>query len=273
MSKEKFVKDTRLPFAECRYSKSSVRYFKPHMHKTFSVGAVASGEVLYTVGGKCASLKVGSLALINPEAMHSCNSVGGNERSYYMLYLDVAWCEQVQRAIWDVSNFNDVTCIRLDGEEMYQQYIETMQLLMANECHLLKKEQQLVELITKIFTLTCQPEAIQREVSDGIEYLKQRLGSNFRSDLTLNSLAGDLCVNPYTLLRSFKKATGLTPHVYRMNCRIDQAKIHLQRGLGIAETALECGFYDQSHLHRYFKAMTTVTPQEYRVNFVQYVPR
>jgi AraC-like DNA-binding protein len=39
--------------------------------------------------------------------------------------------------------------------------------------------------------------------------------------------------------------------------------------MDIAETALECGFFDQSHFHRHFKAMTTVTPQEYRVNFVQ----
>lgn len=54
-----------------------------------------------------------------------------------------------------------------------------------------------------------------------------------------------------------------------MNCRIEQAKEFLREGRDITDTALECGFFDQSHFHRHFKAMTTVTPQEYRVNFIQ----
>ena len=43
----------------------------------------------------------------------------------------------------------------------------------------------------------------------------------------------------------------------------------LRQGRDIADVALACGFFDQSHFHRYFKAMTTVTPQEYRINFLQ----
>jgi AraC-like DNA-binding protein len=62
---------------------------------------------------------------------------------------------------------------------------------------------------------------------------------------------------------------GITPHAYRLNCRIDRARELLRQGRDIAETALECGFYDQSHLHRHFKAVTTVTPREYQVNFIQ----
>jgi len=56
---------------------------------------------------------------------------------------------------------------------------------------------------------------------------------------------------------------------YRTNCRINQARQMLQQGRDIGETALECGFFDQSHFHRHFKAMTTVTPREYQINFVQ----
>ncbi|MFT5699517.1 MAG: AraC-like DNA-binding protein [Desulforhopalus sp.] len=269
MENENFFKDKRMPFAECRYSRSSMRQFKSHMHKTFSIGGVDSGEVVYSVAGERKSLTVGALALINPEVLHSCNSVGENERSYYMLYLDVDWCLQVQRAIWNVSTFNNVTAIRLDGQDYYQEYIKTMKLLMAKGAHLLNKEHQLVEFVTKIFTHACNPETPLPVVSQGIEELKEKLGSNLRADLTLNSIANGMAVNPYTLLRRFKKIVGLTPHAYRMNCRIEKAKICLQQGIDIAETALECGFFDQSHLHRHFKAMSTVTPQEYRVNFVQ----
>jgi len=50
MSNEQFFKDPRLPFVECRHSKSSVRHFKAHMHKSISIGAVDQGQVQYSVG-------------------------------------------------------------------------------------------------------------------------------------------------------------------------------------------------------------------------------
>jgi transcriptional regulator GlxA family with amidase domain len=43
----------------------------------------------------------------------------------------------------------------------------------------------------------------------------------------------------------------------------------LRQGVEPAEVALECGFFDQSHLHRHFRAITAVTPGEYQRNFVQ----
>ena len=269
MKSEKFFKDPRMPFAECRYSKSSIRQFKTHMHKAFSVGAVDLGKVLYTVGETTTELAVGSLALINPETIHSCNCIEGNERSFYMLYLDADWCLEVQKSLWNVRVFQPVSCIRLDGQEIYDQYLKTMQVLMGNEDHLLKKEQILVELLSQVFVLACKACDEQAPTCQNVEVLRQKLGGDLQADLTLAGLAEELAVNPYTLLRQFKRITGHTPHAYRMNCRIEQAKIYLQQGLDIAETALECGFFDQSHLHRYFKSMTTVTPQEYRVNFVQ----
>lgn len=70
---EHFFEHPALPFAECRYSKNSGRHYKSHMHKTFCVGAVDRGEVIYQVEGKLVKLQPGTLALINPETLHSCN--------------------------------------------------------------------------------------------------------------------------------------------------------------------------------------------------------
>jgi AraC-like DNA-binding protein len=61
----------------------------------------------------------------------------------------------------------------------------------------------------------------------------------------------------------------MTPHAYRLNRRIEQARRLLREGWEPARAALECGFFDQSHLHRHFRAIAAATPGEYRVNFVQ----
>jgi AraC-like DNA-binding protein len=269
MQSEHFQRDRALPFAECRYSQSSQASFKPHMHRKFSIGAVDKGEVLYTVAGKSTTLKPGSLALINPEELHSCNALGSEGRSYYMLYLDVPWCRSLQKSMWEVDTFVKSATIRLDDQLLYQNYCRTMQLLLHQDLHCQEKEQILVELVSTVFLSCCEPQKPGRSEPADIDRLKALLSEDLARDFTLDSLADALGVNPYTLLRYFKAKTGITPHAYRMNCRIEQAKELLRRGTDITETALECGFFDQSHLHRHFKAMTTVTPQEYRGNFVQ----
>lgn len=266
---ERFFKDSRLPFAECRYTKGSVRVFKPHMHRMFSIGAVDRGRVRYEVGGEEAVLEVGALALIGPEVMHSCNSLDPQGRSYYMLYLDVDWCRKVQESLWQVRSFVAPQEIMIHDRGLYQRYCEGMQVLMDERVHLLKKEQLLVELVSETFARVCSPQEERSGAGGNIDFLRNKLGSSLRDDISLESLAKELDANPYTMLRKFKAETGITPHAYRMNCRIEKAREYLRQGMDIAEVALECGFFDQSHMHRYFKAITTVTPKEYQVNFVQ----
>lgn len=269
MQNDKFQKDKALPFAECRYSQSSQSSFKAHMHAAFSIGAVDKGKVEYTVGNHTTTLSAGSLALVNPETLHSCNTLSGKGRSYFMLYLDTNWCMTLQKSLWKIENHIEFMTTRLDDEPMYQRYCSTMHALFNTTTHIQEKEELLVDLVTTVFLRSCKPQLLTKRAPEGIERLKSILRNDLSRDFTLDSLAADLGVNPYTLLRGFKSETGITPHAFRMNCRIEKAKELLRQGKDIADTAYECGFFDQSHLHRHFKSMTTVTPQEYRINFVQ----
>lgn len=269
MRKENFFKSEDLPFAEARFSTGSTAPFKPHMHRTFSIGGVDTGEVLYTVEKREARLKPGSLAVINPETLHSCNPVTRDGRSYYMLYLDVDWCARVQQSLWNSDRFIQANEIRIDDRQLFDTYCLTMEQMMDSHVYLQEKEQLLVELASEVFTIACTPGKALQENTQDIEMLREILQKDLQKDLPLDSLAKKLGTNPYTLLRSFKSGTGITPHAYRMNCRIDHAKELLRQGTDITETALLTGFFDQSHLHRHFKAMTATTPKEYQVNFIQ----
>ncbi len=272
MKTEIFFKDGRLPFVEGRCSLSNMRTFKPHMHKGFSIGAVRSGQLYFQAGDSSELLMPGALALINPETLHSCNTRGQGERSFFMLYLDVEWCLQIEKSLWNITRFIPATLIRLVDDGLYLQYIDAMEHLFDQSVHLLEKEQLLFELLATVFKKSVHlPNSPMNQApyTKNVEQLKQLLSTDLQENLTLDDLARQVEENPYTMLRRFKAGTGITPHAYRMNCRIEQARKYLQQGMEIAEVALLSGFFDQSHFHRHFKAMTTLTPKEYQVNFIQ----
>ena len=268
MHQERFFSDPRMPHVKFRCSHHSSGTFKPHMHRCFSVGVVLEGEIRYSVADQSHSLRPGGMALINPETLHACNREKVAPRSYSMLYLQTDWCLRLQQSIWQVDRFVPVRDSLLHNQALYERYLEMMELLM-NPNPLLAREQHLFELMAAVFACACDPGKPARSAPPRVEQLKQLLSADLSADLSLDQLAARLEVNACTLIRQFKENTGITPHAYRTNCRIDLARQLLRQGRDIGDTAILCGFFDQSHLHRHFKAVTTVTPRQYQINFMQ----
>jgi AraC-like DNA-binding protein len=269
-SKELFYNDAEMGFVELRRTRSSAKSFRPHMHRRFSVGCVDSGRVQFTVEEQDGVLEPGALVVINPETLHACNSLEPSGRSYSMLYLDVFWCCCVQQSLWRTESFIPAQVHVLQEQDVFERFQALTDLLFDDVLPCGEKEETLVDFCRGLFKKVCRsktPAGLPNNVQ--VEQLKAILQADLHKDFTLESLAELLGCNPYTLIRHFKAQTGLTPHNYRMNCRIEYARKLLSRGADIAQVALDCGFFDQSHFHRHFKAMTTVTPREYQRNFVQ----
>lgn len=101
----------------------------------------------------------------------------------------------------------------------------------------------------------------RRALKEVIDYI----GDNLEKDLTLAEMAGVAHMSPYHFSRLFKESTGLTPHRYVIERRVQRAKELLgSTALPIAEIAFSCGFANQSHLNRHFQRLLGVNPKALR---------
>lgn len=81
---------------------------------------------------------------------------------------------------------------------------------------------------------------------------------------SLRALALQAGVSPFHVVRRFARATGLSPHQYLIQVRVNAARRLLAGGLPPSLVAAMAGFVDQSHLTVHFKRMTGMTPARYQ---------
>jgi AraC-like DNA-binding protein len=90
------------------------------------------------------------------------------------------------------------------------------------------------------------------------------LDAHYAEAVDLATLAAVAGVPRTRLIRATRRQTGLTPHAWLMDRRVRSAVRLLRAGLGPAEVAAACGFCDQSHLNRAFRARVGVPPGAFR---------
>jgi transcriptional regulator GlxA family with amidase domain len=93
------------------------------------------------------------------------------------------------------------------------------------------------------------------------EYVEAHFSEN--TDLTtLASVAG---LSKPHFAREFRRSTGITPHHYLTQKRVERARDLLaQTSLSLAEISYSVGFADQSHFTRQFHHWLGVTPGQFR---------
>jgi AraC-like DNA-binding protein len=83
------------------------------------------------------------------------------------------------------------------------------------------------------------------------------------TDLTLDQLVAHTRLSKTYFVRAFRRAYGASPCVYLMHVRVERARLLLQSGVRPIDAAMQVGFYDQSHLNRWFVRVYGVTPKAY----------
>jgi transcriptional regulator GlxA family with amidase domain len=107
-----------------------------------------------------------------------------------------------------------------------------------------------------------RPEAPRSTAIDDkrIVTMKEQMSGDLVAPLRLADLADSVGLSPFHAARLFTRATGLPPHAWRTQIRLQRALAPLRAGASVAEVAVEHGFTDQSHFTRHFRRMFGVPP-------------
>jgi AraC-like DNA-binding protein len=84
------------------------------------------------------------------------------------------------------------------------------------------------------------------------------------------ALAGELGWSRRHMSATVARELGMPPKALARILRFERAVARLREGAGLAEVALDSGYYDQAHFNRDFKQFTGVTPTRYALTTSAY---
>ena len=125
------------------------------------------------------------------------------------------------------------------------------------------EREQREKLLASVRTVYGLRDNGRKEMDAGIKILADKIISHPEQELPIETLAADIFVSKYYLIRKFKSSIGMTPHQFCIQNRIRKSQGLLDEEKTISRIAAEMGFYDQSHFDKAFQKIVGISPSEY----------
>jgi AraC-like DNA-binding protein len=239
--------------------------FPRHTHEQFGIGVIFRGAQKSLSGRGMVEAGPGDTITVNPGEVHDGAPIGDTGRAWKMLYFDPPL---VAKARSDISEGRTGTfefsfpVMRNAG--LADRFKRLFAALTAdNDADAAAGgEEALLALLAEV--MGEQGDAvIDRTPPRAIRLAKTMIDDDPASPISLSDLARESGLSRFQVLRGFARATGLTPHVYMVQRRIDRARRLIAGGTGLAEAAFASGFADQSHMTRIFVRTYGFSPGVY----------
>lgn len=237
----------------------SARSFARHAHDEFGVGLMTNGAQRSGSGRGPVEAVRGNLITVNPAELHDGAPIGP-ARSWSMLYLPqdvvgtiVADLEEGRRST------RELHAPVVDDQRLARLFLASRRAALHPQGKL-AFEERLLALFSGLFDMGQRPGG-----GSGGRLLRarERIDDAPARSHSLTDLAALAGLSRYQTLRGFARLTGLTPHAYVIQRRLDTARSLIRHGSTLADAAIEAGFADQSHMHRVFVARHGFTPGAY----------
>jgi AraC-like DNA-binding protein len=247
----------------------SARYltqtFKPHAHDEYVFGVISGGVHAVWCRGEMNQVSCGSVVTMRPGDIHhggaGCED-GWHQRMLYIPEAGInALLEDITgRAPAGTLDFGAAFHARPD---LARRFADLHTVLHASGAQL-SVDVALDTLLGTLLREIAPQQSIPRQqeqgrIVDAIDYLD----SHAEDDVSLDDLCEVTGLRRRQTIEAFRRATGLPPHAWHLQRKVQLVKHLLREGLSPATAAAQAGFADQSHMGRHFRAIVGITPAAY----------
>jgi AraC-like DNA-binding protein len=238
--------------------------FPRHTHEQYGIGVIKHGAQKSDSGRGMVEAGPGDTITVNPGEVHDGAPIGDAGRSWQMLYLDppivAAVTDDMTEGKTRSYEFQHPVIKDARVATCFQQAFSTF--TTTDETDALRREELLLALLRSAVAEE-HWFFVKGSIPKAIWIAKSMIDDRPTAPITLFDLARACGLNQFRLLRGFVKATGLTPHAYLMQRRIDMARRLIADGTNLAGAAFASGFADQSHMTRIFVRTYGISPGAY----------
>jgi AraC-like DNA-binding protein len=241
--------------------------FGKHFHETYTIGMNDGGQGSFLYRGETCCAYSGSFNLINPGEVHTGAAESEKGWQFRDIYISVAQVQQILNQLeW---RDRELPCFvtPVIWDAALQQLFHALFQALSVPTFQLEQESLLLEFMSQLFLRHAEPRYAVRSLKSetrAVTRVRAYLEAHYTENISMDELAQLAGLSPYYLIRSFHQQVGLPPHSYQRHWQLLQAKRSLRTPMSLSEVAIAHGFYDQSHLNRYFKRAFGITPGQYR---------
>ncbi len=244
--------------------------FARHTHDTYSIGLLSAGAMTFACRGEARyTLRPGQIGLILPDEVHTGQGETRAGWTYRNFYPDAHVLTSAFDRADQVVPYLPVV---IDDPALFRALVTAYRAFEEGGSSLARESLMRAALTRLVLRHARRPPTLPKVGREdrALHLVREALTEGFARNVTLGELARQTGLNPFTLLRAFRRAYGLPPHAYQLQVRLRHAKRLLRDGETISGAAVRAGFADQSHLGRHFRRTFGLTPQQYQrgVNFV-----
>jgi AraC-like DNA-binding protein len=286
-----------LPGAELVTAEYNEHTFAPHWHEAYTIPVIEGGAECFRYRGSQHVAETGSVPVINPGELHTGSRAVDEGWSYRVMYVPIDFLHALANDIsgraqplpwFDSEVIHDLDLAhRLSrAHRLLEADADRRRAAAGLEAHAgaglaglpapsetvgdaLAVEGALLDSLATLLTRhgRTREAALRHGPNDPrVETMKALLAADLATPLRVADLAQAVGLSPFHATRLFTQATGLPPHAWRTQLRLQRALGPLREGASVADVAAASGFTDQSHFTRHFRRMFGVPPGRWQAS-------
>jgi AraC-like DNA-binding protein len=235
--------------------------YTTHRHDTYTVALTDSGVQEFDYRGRVHRSLAGQVVLLHPDEPHNGRAGTEGGFGYRTLYVDPATLLDAVRAIDPrASTLPFVSDPVRDDAELRRVLIDAFD----GPIEALRAQ----ALVWSVARALCRatrhnPDARPANAAPALQRAREHLAAHCTRIVHAGELEALTGLSRFELCTQFKRCFGTTPYRYLLMRRLDAVRARLRHGERLSDVALDCGFADQAHMTRVFKAAVGFTPRRF----------